>query len=151
MEIKVDPPVVNIPKNLDAAEIIKQRTDVNKSLAAQPETIKSKKINPETPLTRQTTSRISENLTRLVENQKRADSVTEIRDRVQSVIDALNEQMIERNRSLNFSVDKTTGQAIVTIRNLQSGEVIRQMPPEVLVNLAQNFESLKGLVFDDNF
>ncbi|MDA7683924.1 flagellar protein FlaG, partial [bacterium] len=109
------------------------------------------KINLETPLTRQATSRISENLARLVENQQRADSVSEIRDHVKSVIDALNEQMIERSRTLNFSVDQTTGQAIVTIRDLQSGEVIRQMPPEVLVNLAQNFESLKGLVFDDNF
>jgi flagellar protein FlaG len=151
MEIKVDPPVVNIPKNLDAAEIIKQRPDVDKSLAAQQETTKSKKINLETPLTRQAASRISENLARLVENQQRADSVSEIRDHVKSVIDALNEQMIERSRTLNFSVDQTTGKAIVTIRDLQSGEVIRQMPPEVLVNLAQNFESLKGLVFDDNF
>ena len=40
-------------------------------------------------------------------------------------------------RNLDFSIDDTTGQVVVKVIARQSGEVIRQLPSEVALKLAE--------------
>jgi len=49
--------------------------------------------------------------------------------------------------SLQFSVDEKVG-VIVKVVDTKTNEVIRQIPPEEVVKLAQQMEDLKGLIFD---
>jgi flagellar protein FlaG len=50
-------------------------------------------------------------------------------------------------RDLSFSVDSTTGYHVVRVTNPQTGEVIRQLPSEELLKIAQTMEQTgSGLV-----
>ena len=48
-----------------------------------------------------------------------------------------------------FSVDKDTNMVIVKIKDTETGEVIRQIPPEVVVKLAKTIDEFLGLLFDE--
>jgi len=50
-------------------------------------------------------------------------------------------------RDLSFSVDSTTGYHVVRVTNPQTGEVVRQLPSEELLKIAEALESTgSGLV-----
>ncbi|MFT5117105.1 MAG: flagellar protein FlaG [Kiritimatiellia bacterium] len=56
-------------------------------------------------------------------------AVIEINDYVQSV-----------QRDLHFSVDQDSGLTVVRVRDKESGEIIRQIPEDIFLNLAQNLK-----------
>ena len=56
-------------------------------------------------------------------------AVTEINDYVQSV-----------QRDLHFSVDEDSGETVVRVRDKESGELIRQIPEDIFLSLAQNLK-----------
>ncbi len=68
---------------------------------------------------------------------------------LRDVVDRLNEQMRDGHRDLGFSVDSRTNTFVVTVKNTNTGEVIRQIPSEVVINVAHSIEDLKGLIFSD--
>jgi flagellar protein FlaG len=53
-----------------------------------------------------------------------------------------------RNVNLNFSVNQSSGQIVISVVDKDTGEVIREIPPEVLQDLATRFQKSVGLVFD---
>ncbi|GLO23938.1 flagellar protein FlaG [Pseudomonas putida] len=65
-------------------------------------------------------------------------AVGEIRDFVQS-----------SQRQLDFSIDDSTGRVVVKVIATQSGEVIRQLPSELALKLAQSLSEASSLLFDD--
>jgi len=48
-----------------------------------------------------------------------------------------------------FSVDKELDKIIVKIKDRESGEIIRQIPPEVAIKIAKSINELVGLLFDE--
>ena len=50
------------------------------------------------------------------------------------------------NISLDFSVDPTTGERVVRILDKKTGELIRQVPPEELLQVMAALRALKGLL-----
>lgn len=57
-------------------------------------------------------------------------------------VNTLNENAFAIKRSLQFNVDEQTGTTVITVRNSQTDEVIRQIPSEALLKLAQRMEAL---------
>ena len=45
---------------------------------------------------------------------------------------------------LKFSTDKETGTSIITVIDLESGETVRQIPSEEVINFLRQFENGKG-------
>jgi flagellar protein FlaG len=70
----------------------------------------------------------------------------EMREDLQKAIELLNTQVSKNNLGLGFSMDEALGRPVVTVKNTQSGEVIRQIPNEVVVKIAHNIEAFKGLL-----
>ncbi len=70
-------------------------------------------------------------------------------EQMQEIVDRLNEQMKENNRNLGFSVDHKINTFVVTVRDQNTGEVVRQIPNEVVVNFAHSLEDMKGLLFNE--
>jgi flagellar protein FlaG len=64
-------------------------------------------------------------------------------------IATLNEQMERNGRGLKFSIDEDINRHIITVSNTQTGEVVRQIPTEVIVRLAHSIEEIKGLLSDE--
>lgn len=71
----------------------------------------------------------------------------ELRKTLQEAVDRVNEQLRQNGRSLNFSVDKASNRTVITVKNAESGEVIRQIPDETLLRVAHTLEELKGLLY----
>jgi flagellar protein FlaG len=79
----------------------------------------------------------------LVENRKRelGNAVKTVSGYVQNIA-----------RELNFSVDETLGKTVVTVVDQSTGELIRQIPTEDMLELSRNLaeireRSAKGLLF----
>jgi len=63
-------------------------------------------------------------------------AVSEIRDFVQMV-----------RRELQFEVDEDSGRTIVTVRDADTDEVIRQIPSEEVLQIAARLEEVNGVLF----
>ena len=72
---------------------------------------------------------------------------SEVRQNLQEAVSMLNKQMTSSKRGLGFQVDEAVGGPVVTVRSAESGEVVRQIPNEVVVRVAHNIEKIKGLLF----
>jgi flagellar protein FlaG len=72
----------------------------------------------------------------------------EVRNNVKEAVSFLNEQLTANNRGIGFTVNAGSSTPIVTVRNTQTGEVVRQIPNEVVVRVAHSIEKMKGLMFN---
>ena len=72
----------------------------------------------------------------------------ELQKTLQEAVDRVDEQLRQNGRALNFSVDKTSNRTVITVKNTESGEVIRQIPDETLLRVAHTLEELKGLLYN---
>ena len=69
---------------------------------------------------------------------------------IEDSVQRLNDMMKDSGRNLNIGVDRVLGGPVVTVRNAESGEVIRQIPNEVVVKMAHSIEAFKGWLHDGN-
>ena len=65
----------------------------------------------------------------------------------QDVVRELNLQMEKSGRALEFSIDKAIPLGVVTVHNKETGDVVRQIPLESVLNVAHSIESLKGILY----
>ncbi|RKX54214.1 MAG: flagellar biosynthesis protein FlaG, partial [Thermotoga sp.] len=69
------------------------------------------------------------------------------------IVDMLNEKL-QRLREIfrgeaQFIVDRDVDMIIVKIKDKETGELIRQIPPEVAVKLARNIAEFMGILLDE--
>ena len=76
-------------------------------------------------------------------------NVEDTRKSIKQAIDNLNQQLKDNGRDLSFQMDETINRPIITVRNLQTGEVVRQIPNEEVVRMAHSIEEGKGLLFNE--
>lgn len=51
-------------------------------------------------------------------------------------------------RNLNFSIDDSTGITVIKVTDALSGDVIRQMPTEDALRLAERLDEMRSLLFE---
>ena len=69
-------------------------------------------------------------------------------DRITDAIRSMKEYTGWGNFNINFEVDKDTQAMVVKIVDRETGETIRQMPPDELLKLKLHMQEVLGLVFD---
>jgi flagellar protein FlaG len=72
----------------------------------------------------------------------------ETRRAMEETSEQLNQKMQRNNRDLSFSVDDVANKIVLTVKN-KDGEVVRQIPNEVALRVAQNLDNVKGLMQDE--
>lgn len=72
----------------------------------------------------------------------------EVRRTLQEASEQLNKQMAKNGRDLSFSVDDVANKVVLTVKN-REGEVVRQIPNEVVLRVAHSLEDMKGLMQDE--
>ena len=72
----------------------------------------------------------------------------EVKRNVQEAITQINQELEKKTNSLAFSVDKAVSIPVVSVHNRDTGELIRQIPSEVVIKSAHSIEKLKGLLWD---
>lgn len=69
---------------------------------------------------------------------------------IPEVVDKLNTLGSQiANTKISFSIDSETGKPIVRVINKETGQIIRQLPPEDLLKLVDNLQNLTGLIFSE--
>ena len=63
---------------------------------------------------------------------------------LEAAVDAINSQLQLDQRSIEFRVEDETDKIVVSITNEETGELIRQIPAEVALKLAENLDDLNG-------
>lgn len=64
---------------------------------------------------------------------------------VNKAVVQINDYLQQQNRSLEFTVDKSTGQTVIKIVDQANGKVLRQIPPEYMLQLAQTLLEHNGV------
>ena len=86
-----------------------------------------------------------------VESIVKAVETTEVdRAELDVAVDKLNEFMSSSTqRNLTFSIDEDTNEMVVTVRDSETLEVIKQMPTKEALAVAKQIESMLGLILND--
>ncbi|WP_312600370.1 MULTISPECIES: flagellar protein FlaG [Pseudomonas] len=71
------------------------------------------------------------------------------RKELEDVLKTVNEAAQSAKRNLDFSIDEATGETVVKVIATDSGEVIRQIPSEVMLRLAENFKESNSLLLNE--
>ena len=69
--------------------------------------------------------------------QKPAAQVRTAAPSVEEVAQRIDSYLKDVNRALEFSVDAASGRTVVTVRDAESGDLIRQIPNEEVLRFAQ--------------
>ena len=65
------------------------------------------------------------------------------------VVSMLNRQMEQTKRGLGFSIDRVANVNVVTVRDTNTGSIVRQIPTQNVLNIAHSIESLKGILYSE--
>lgn len=69
---------------------------------------------------------------------------------IERAVGKVREVLQQSNSHLQIEVDSDLQRVIVKILSGDSGEVIRQIPPEEVIALAKDLSSKKGLLFEEH-
>jgi uncharacterized FlaG/YvyC family protein len=72
-------------------------------------------------------------------------------EKLKQVLAEANQQMANSKVALGFSMNEAINGPVVTVKNLQTGEVVRTIPNEVVIRVAQSIHSLKGVLFNEKY
>lgn len=64
---------------------------------------------------------------------------------LEPVVESINAYLQNSKRTLEFSVDDSTGRTVITVMDGENDEIIRQIPPEQMLELAEHFENERDL------
>lgn len=83
---------------------------------------------------------VSEQLVTEQEPESSAQTVEQAASSIQGYVQSI-------RRDLNFAVDDSSGRVVVKVTDSVSGDVIRQIPSEDALKLAENLEAVRSLLF----
>ncbi|MGO4310151.1 flagellar protein FlaG [Pseudomonas sp. KB_15] len=70
------------------------------------------------------------------------------RDELEKAVTDIQEFVQAAQRNLDFSIDDSTGRVVVKVIATETGLVIRQIPSEAALKLAQSLSDASSLLFD---
>lgn len=69
------------------------------------------------------------------------------REQVEDAVAVIQEFVQSVRRSINFALDDGSGRVVVKVTDAGSGDVIRQIPSEEALKLAENLSEVRSLLF----
>lgn len=76
------------------------------------------------------------------------ESIEHDKETLEEAVAGMQEATQAMQRNLNFSIDDSTGRMVVKVTDSSSGEVIRQMPSEEALRLAESLDEMRSLLFE---
>ena len=68
---------------------------------------------------------------------------------IQALADNLNEALSQGDSNVSVSVDDSTGMVVVRITDTSTGEIVKQIPPQQLLDADVSVEKIIGLLVND--
>lgn len=67
---------------------------------------------------------------------------------LQEAVHSLNQQLESQKTGLGFSIDKSLNTPVVIVTNVETGEVVRKIPTEQVLQMAHSIDDMKGLLLN---
>lgn len=89
------------------------------------------------------------------ENNKKKESQNiqqfkdSLNDKIGRIAETMDSYVQSMQRDLKIQVDEKTGKIFVKVTSQETGKVIREIPPEELLDLAARIEEMTGILFDE--
>jgi flagellar protein FlaG len=68
---------------------------------------------------------------------------------MEEAVEVLNQALSLKNTSAVIRRDEQLNRYLVTIKDKESGEIVREIPDEALIKFARNLQELRGILFDE--
>ena len=69
------------------------------------------------------------------------------REQVESAVSTIQDFVQSVRRNVNFTLEDTSGRVVVKVTDASSGDIIRQIPSEEALQLAESLEEVRSLLF----
>lgn len=69
------------------------------------------------------------------------------REQVEVAVSTIQEFVQSARRNINFSLEDGSGRVVVKVTDATSGDIIRQIPSEEALQLAESLEEVRSLLF----
>ncbi|TXH39029.1 MAG: flagellar protein FlaG [Burkholderiaceae bacterium] len=69
------------------------------------------------------------------------------RDKLENAMSSIQEFVQSVRRNLDFQLDDSSGKVVVKVTDSESGDVIRQIPSEEALKLAESLDEVRSLLF----
>ena len=76
------------------------------------------------------------------------EKVTVSREQVESAVSTIQEFVQSVRRNVNFTLEDASERVVVKVTDADSGDVIRQIPSEEALQMAENLEEVRSLLFN---
>lgn len=70
-----------------------------------------------------------------------------LRENFRESLERANERL-DRGASINISIDRTTNDVVVQVKDRETGDTVRQIPPEAAMQVSRNIDRLTGILVD---
>tara|TARA_R110001592_G_scaffold287609_1_gene556459 strand:- start:2267 stop:2641 length:375 start_codon:yes stop_codon:yes gene_type:complete len=92
------------------------------------------------------TAEVNESLTKPINQQQESEKTQQIsKADVENAVTKLNDFVQTVQRNLQFNLDDASGKTIITVVDKQTSEVVRQIPDDVAIKLAQDLQQSEPL------
>ena len=68
---------------------------------------------------------------------------------IDDAVEVLNQALSLKNTAAVIRRDEELNRYLVTIKDKDSGEIVREIPDEALIKFARNLQELRGILFDE--
>ena len=72
-----------------------------------------------------------------------------VAESIDDAIEVLNQALSLKNTAAVIRRDEELNRYLVTIKDKDSGEIVREIPDEALLKFARNLQELRGILFDE--
>ncbi|MEW6540701.1 MAG: flagellar protein FlaG [Bacillota bacterium] len=82
-------------------------------------------------------------------NKGAPHAVPSLEQELATAVESVNRALYARNRSFDFSVHEPTKEIIVRVMNTETNEVVKEIPPEDILDLVAKLWEMAGLFVDE--
>lgn len=82
-------------------------------------------------------------------NKGAPPAVPPLEQELAAAVESVNRALYARNRSFDFSVHEPTKEIIVRVMNTETNEVVKEIPPEEILDLVAKLWEMAGLFVDE--
>ena len=80
---------------------------------------------------------------------KSLNTLASVTESIDDAVEVLNQALSLKSTSAMIRRDEELNRYLVTIKDKESGEIVREIPNEALIKFARNLQELRGILFDE--
>ena len=80
---------------------------------------------------------------------KSLSTLASVSESIDEAVEVLNQALSLKSTAAIIRRDEELNRYLVTIKDKESGEIVREIPDEALIKFARNLQELRGILFDE--